>query len=425
MTLAAFLEKDNLKLLVYKGKERVFAGQITFSAEVVKDAFIADAAKFSSQVKMAFSQKPQLRDVTDVVLFLPADKTFTKTLDVSDSVDSFVQSLPYFREELILTEQPVRGDKAGSGRVTHVAFEKKLIEDLQRPFLETGKTVVAVRSLVNDLVASFPNDGEYFLLAPLEKDVAFAVAQNGAILEASEFKTDLFVTRFGEYVVNHNLGDVKTAYTIGVFSKELAEKLHHASGLTINRLSEADVYDTIMASYLRLGSRGWGSLFEKLPKLPGLPSSRLLFLVGAGIVGFVLVAIIVKNLPQLGGKKTEVVSPVASPAAQPAPEPKPADFKVRVLNGTLVEGEAGKLAEKLKGLGFDVVETKNATSSGFVTTKLRPASDVPNKIVTSLKTTLEETYETVFVEPFDSAQGKSLASVSGEVKIEIIIGKKK
>ncbi len=417
MILAAFLEKDNLKLLVYKGKERVFAGQITFSAEVVKDAFIADAAKFSSQIKMAFSQKPQLRDVTDVALFLPADKTFTKTLDVADSVDSFVQSLPYFREELILTEQEVKGDGKDKGRVTHVAFEKKLIEDLQRPFLETGKTVVAVRSLVNDLVASNPCEGEYFLLAPLEKDVAFAVAQDGAILEASEFKTDLFVTRFGEYVVNHNLGDVKTAYTMGVFSKELAEKLHHAQGLTLNSLSETDVYDSVVASYLRLQGKGWGSLFEKLPKLPGMPSQRMLFLVGAGIVGFVLVAMIMRNLPQLGGKKTEVVSPVAGPAAAPAPEPKPGDYKVRVLNGTLVEGEAGRLAKTLQGLGFDVVETKNATSSGFVTTKLRPASDVPDKIVTTIKTALEETYETVFVEP--------LASVSGEVKIEIIIGKKK
>lgn len=407
--LAAFLEKDNLKLLVYKGKTRQFAGQITFAAEVLRDAFIAEPAKFSAQLKVAFAQKPQLRDETDVVLFLPPDKTFTKTLDAADGLDSFVQSLPYFKEELILDTLPL----ADKSKVTHLAFEKKLVEDLERPFLESGKKVVAVRSLVNDLVAAWPQEGDAFLFLPLEKDVAFATASNGGVLEASEFKNDLFISRFGEFVVNHNLSEIKKSYSLGVFPKDLAEKLHHTASLSVESLDSSDVYDLAVAAYLKNTSRGldFSGLVEKLPK------GRKLFLVGAAIVGFLLVVAIVKKLPGLLPKKAENVSPVATETAKPAPEPKPADYKVRVLNGTLVEGEAGRAAEVLKAAGFDVVETKNATSSGFVTTKLRVASAVPDKITSQAKTLLEQTYQMVFVEP--------LASDSAGVSIEVIIGKKK
>lgn len=417
--LAVFLEKDNLKLLVYKGKTRSFAGQITFSQEVLRDAFIADAAKFLAQVKVAFAQKPVLKDEGDVVLFLPPDKTFTKTMDVSDSVESFVQTLPYFKEELIISNETV--NRKGDSRMTHVAFEKKLIEDLQRPFLESGKVVLAVHSSVNDLVAGNTFPGEYFLLIPFEKEVAFAVCESGGVLEAGAFKPDVFVTRFGEYVANHNLSDVKTAYTLGSFPQDLAEKLHHAHNLTIAAGERGDVYDLVVDSFLRRSRKGLGSLLSAID-LSGvtsrLPGSRKLFLVGAAAVGFVLVFLLVKNADKLklGGAKTEVVSPVATQeTTPPAPEPKPADYPVRILNGTLVEGEAGRLATKLKDLGFEVVETKNATSSGFTTTKLRVVKDTPEKIVSTLKSTLLETYDSVAVEELSDEK----------VKVEIIIGKKK
>ncbi len=435
--IAAFLEKDNLKLLVYEtgmiqaSANRVFAGQITFDQETLRDAFVADAGKFNSQVKVAFAQKMALRDAAEVILFLPPDKTFTKTMAAQDSVDGFVQSLPYFREELIMASQEV--GKKGSGKekkvVTHVAFEKKLVEDLQRPFLESGKTIVALRSSVNDLVAGFPREGTYLLLCPFEKEVAFAVATDGAVNEASEFKTELFVSRFGEYVVNHNLGEIKTAYSVGVFPAELAEKLRHASGLNLASLAGTDIYDLTVTAFLQNTGKGVANLLGSfdLAALRGrMPNQKKLFLAGAAVVGFVLVLMLVQNLDRLrlsGGKKSEVVTPIATETAKPAPEPKPADFPVAVLNGTLVEGEAGRLAAKLKDLGFDVTETKNATSAGFVATRLRVVTGVPDKIVATLKSALEQTYESVVVEPLVEPSAGS--GQAGAVKVEIIIGKKK
>jgi len=106
-----------------------------------------------------------------------------------------------------------------------------------------------------------------------------------------------------------------------------------------------------------------------------------------------------------------------TPVVAPVPEPKASDYPVRVLNGTLVEGEAGRLADLIKAKGFTITETKNATSAGFVATRIRTTSDVPTKIVDTIKLALDDTYESVNLEP--------LASDSAGVKIEVIIGKKK
>lgn len=422
--LAVFLEKDNVKLLVYdvfgNRPVRQFAGQITFSPEVVKDAYIADSAKFSGQIKMAISAKEWLRQSMEAVLFLPPDKTFTKSLPASDTVDSFIQSLPYFAEELILSTEQLAARGKGLEKVTHIAFEKKLVEDLERPFLESGKTVLAVKSGVNVLAASYIQTGKYFLLVPLDKEIAVAVAQDGAVSEVAAIARDVFATRFGEFVLNHNLGAVTQAYTLGVFDANLAGKIRSERGIEIVSLASGDIYDLAVSAYLRRS--GGGILANLLGRisLPAigerLPNQKYLFLVGAGIAGILLVVLLVKGIGgmKLGGSKP--VSPMATtPALTPVPEPKPGDFKVRVLNGTLVEGEAGRLASVIKDKGFEVTETKNATSAGFVATRLRTAADVPAKIVEAVKSALNS-YESINLE--------LLASDSAGVKIEIIIGKK-
>lgn len=426
--LAAFLEKDNLKLLSYDvfGSRaiRVFAGQITFSSEVLRDAYIADSVKFAGQLKIAFNQKDILREVAEVVLFLPPDKAFTKSLPVNDPVDGFVQALPYFKEELILGEEQIAARSKQLEKVTHVAFEKKLVEDFERPFLESGKKVVAVKSLVNVLAARFVEPGDYFVLVPTEKEIAVAVVSSGAILEMATFGKDVFLTRFGEYIVNHDLGKINQAYTIGAFDTQLAKELRSTRNLEVTALVTGDVYDEIVLAYLKGSAKGLaGNLLgmADLSRFSGvILGKRGLFLGLALVVGAVLVFLLTRNF-RAGVQKREgeVKSPVVTTLAPPAPaqEPKASDFKVRVLNGTLVEGEAGRLGTKLTDLGFDVVEKKNATTAGFVATRLRAAADVPAKIVDLAKTVLTDAYETVNQE--------ALASDSAGVKIEVIIGKKK
>lgn len=415
--LAAFLEGDNIKLLVFekelgKGLQRVFAGRISFAQEVVRDGFVADGAKFSSQVKIAFAQKEILRQTNEVILFLPSDKTFTKTIPQSDAIDAFVQGLPYFKEELVINiEGKVRTLDSGQ-LVTYVAFEKKLVEDAQRPFLEMGKKVTAVKSPVSTLANKFIQTGQYFLLVPLEKELAIASVDCGGVSSLATFKYETAASRIGEFVGSHNLKEIKTAYILGTFDQGLLDKIHTQQGWQVTSLQSGDIYDLIVAT---CGGKTGGLSKISLPNI----NPRYLFLGLAVAVGLILVVTVVRNIDtikNLGAKpvkKEEVVAPVAPPPV--VPEPKPAEFPLRIQNGTLVTGEAGRLAETLKGLGYDVTETKNATTAGFVATRLRVSKSVPAKISDALKSELLKTYESVTIEDFDDPK----------LKIEIIVGQKK
>ncbi len=398
-TLAVFLEKDSLKLLAYEGKTRIFAGQITFAPEVVHDGFIADPVKFGGQIKIAFAQKVALQEVSDVVLFLPPDKSFTKTLPATESAESFVKTLPYFREELVINEEKQKE------KTTYIAFEKKLIEDLQRPFLESGKKVAAVKNGVSLLVSKFAQEGKYFLLVPLEKEIAVVQAEGGELKELAVFKNDVFAIRFKEMLGDRNLAEIHQAFTVGVFPAALLAKIRQETVLTVSPVATEDIYD------LQAGLSFGGKM---MPKINITINHRYLFLGGAVLIGFLLTArLLSQRLPPTTSSPVQLPSPSAGEPA--VPEPKPADFMIEVLNGTEVTGEAGRLAEELKTAGFQISGTKNATSSGFAATRLRAVPDVPEKILADLKTKLSQTYESVSVE--------KAATLSAQ--IEIIIGKKK
>lgn len=61
----------------------------------------------------------------------------------------------------------------------------------------------------------------------------------------------------------------------------------------------------------------------------------------------------------------------SSPSPSPSPEANRSAFKVRVLNGTGKTGLAKTVSDKLKGLGYNLDKTANATNSAFTQTVLR------------------------------------------------------
>lgn len=420
--LVAFLEKDNLKLLAYKGKTRVFAGQISFSTEVVRDGFIADSEKFAGQVKVALSQKSNLGEISEALLFLSPDKTFIKTLPTADSPDGFIRTLPYFNEELVVTGEvkKTRTDlpagRQGS-RTTYVAIEKKLVEDFQRPFLDMGKKVVGVKSGAAVLASKYPQSGKYFLTFPLEKEIVVVVCENGEVLELGAFKLDVFASQLPDFIGSHNLAEIKNAFTLGIFSAEALSNVQKL-GWNVTPLESTDIYDLMV---LAAGAKSKFSLpdFKALHlRFPGI-NPKYLSLAGAIFVGFALVVIVVRNLPAATAKKENVKQKETQTEPVSLPQPKPGDYALKILNGTLVTGEAGRAAEKLKNLGFEITETKNATSAGFSATRIRPSKSVPEKIVAEINTVLLETYQSTAIEPISDS------SVSGKLLIEIIIGAKK
>lgn len=111
-------------------------------------------------------------------------------------------------------------------------------------------------------------------------------------------------------------------------------------------------------------------------------------------------------------------SPVAeaSPSPTPSPEPEIAreDYKVRVLNGTLQSGYAGKLADMLKEKGWQIDKTGNATNSATPTSYIRskPASvGAINALIKDLSGEIQ------------AASSSSALKSTDTADLEVVIGK--
>lgn len=424
--LNVFLELDNVKLVITSGSgskaTRIYAGQLSFTPDILRDAFIVDSVKFANQIKIAVAQKTQLQSATEVQLILPAEKTFIKTLEATESVESFLRVLPFFKEELVLQSS---SDKKPNSPVTYVAFERKLVEELQQPFQDLSKKIVNVTSSAAILAKRIPGNEDQYLLMGFEKSIAVVVHRGGKIVQLEAWPTDVFAGRFVEYVRNSKLEDIKKASIVGTIAQEIPLKLQTDLGISTSILDTSDIYDQIISASSEKNSGPHGTISLKMPGVSGimekLPEKKLIILGLAIIIGFILAVGIFMSFKN---GKAKVLSPVAdktvepakpeTPPAPPSPEAKPADYTVRILNGTPVAGEASRLSDKLKALGFNVSETKNATNSGFVTTRLRVVAGTPDSIVVTLKTELSKTYESITQEGL----------VDQTVKVEIIIGKK-
>lgn len=102
-----------------------------------------------------------------------------------------------------------------------------------------------------------------------------------------------------------------------------------------------------------------------------------------GLVALIVIAAIVfllKNqyIPFVGSPSNIVISspspspsPTPSPTPTPTPEPDRSQFKLRVLNGTTTSGLAASLADKLKGLGYQVDKTGNNSNQSVAQTQIR------------------------------------------------------
>lgn len=117
-----------------------------------------------------------------------------------------------------------------------------------------------------------------------------------------------------------------------------------------------------------------------------------------------------------GVQQTVQPTPTPSATLEPTPTPNPlirSDWSLEVLNGSGVSGQAKKLADKLRELGYAVVKTGNADKDTYEISEILVKSDLQDKL------------DTVIVDLKDTIK---IASIGGELKdstasAQIIIGK--
>ncbi len=103
----------------------------------------------------------------------------------------------------------------------------------------------------------------------------------------------------------------------------------------------------------------------------------------------------------------------ATPEASSSADFSKADAKVEVLNGSGVAGQASKVKEQLVTLGYQNIETGNATESGATSTTVGLSSKVSDPAKSELKTILEKAFSKVVFDNNPDA-GFDISIVTGE-----------
>ncbi len=89
----------------------------------------------------------------------------------------------------------------------------------------------------------------------------------------------------------------------------------------------------------------------------------------------------IKGLISGSVKVQSTPSPI--PTSEPSPIPSPlvkSDWSFEILNGSGVTGEAKKIADQIKELGYIVVKTGNADKNNYSKTEIFVKKDILDKI---------------------------------------------
>jgi hypothetical protein len=160
-----------------------------------------------------------------------------------------------------------------------------------------------------------------------------------------------------------------------LFEKQTGISLASAEGVLRRRLEEGKVSFPIdkLGNLVPIASAVL--LFDK-KEIVKEKKFASLFLISVGV------ALIVAGLVIAGWRliilpgKTAVKEPIPTikPTIAPTPTPilkiNPEDIRIKILNGSGMPGQAGKLAGNLKNIGFEVLETGNADRFDYKKTEV-------------------------------------------------------
>lgn len=446
--LIAFLNDSSLKFSAYEsgaeGVRRVEAERIEFSDIIVRDSTIVDAGGFVKQVSEFLASRPDWMKLK-VILAIPEEKIFIKgfelelgDLERKEEIKSgFLNEIPFLEGELLVRERLV-------GRVMELsAIHRKFADDFQKPFLGSGLEIAGMISVPQAIALEFRPKEKHLLLAFYDNDFALALAENASVLfsETERMKKAGLkeaLAGFRNFVQQLKVEDLKTISLI-VGENDVEEEIRaelEKKGYEVREVRKINILDFLADYYSRNADnkKEWDLLFKK-----DKPMARLLKRGRHLILYFALLLILAgmiaggwafyqRNpyLKMFFGRlpETDVSEPpetVAMPEPEPEMEEQPApavskdQFSISIFNGTTVAGEAGRLRTALQGVGFTVSEIGNHEDQAQTLTTIFAGSNVPENLISELRSILETTYSQVVVSP---------SPVVGE-DIHIVIGRKK
>lgn len=127
-----------------------------------------------------------------------------------------------------------------------------------------------------------------------------------------------------------------------------------------------------------------------------LPGIMLLGLLMGGIIAY---SSGINKLKSNEGTKITKATPQptiiadASPSAAPIPKVDLTKYKIKVLNGSGIKGEAGKVKDLLEKAGFTVESTGNTKTYDYTNTVIQTKEAVDKAFIDQLEKDLSKTYK--------------------------------
>lgn len=347
-TAVVYLKRQGLEL--YSGKSQGYSEKLDFPAELVSSEEILDEAGFKRFLGDFFTKVTPPGQ--KVVLVLSDELAFSKIIstekvsgnDLEEQKQKFFDDVPFDSHELSTLEFIYKNN------LYLFASNKKLYEDVASSLSGIGRVVELV-------VPAF----------------VFGISSNAPLAG----------------------GDIHKVLSGGEIAKmsNLLETGHISGGKNVDEDKEEPTPE----------SQGDDGAFDtRYFFIPAIVIVVVLVLVG----GYLLLgsgrAAFNFRLPFLSkSNSNEAANVSASPAASPAAgEQKVKDkssIAVEVVNGTGIEGQAGRVKADLEGLGFSDVTTANGEVSGDVATNVEYAAEVDSSIRDEVESELKKTFEQVEV----------------------------
>ena len=128
-----------------------------------------------------------------------------------------------------------------------------------------------------------------------------------------------------------------------------------------------------------------------------IPGMLLLGLLIGGIFAYVFGIQKISSSQPTDSEETQniTVEPTVSPSIKPTASPSASlsKYKIKILNGSGIKGEAGKVQTLVETAGFTVLSTGNASTYDFTKTQISIKTGVDQEFITSLIKTLEKNYQ--------------------------------
>ncbi|MFH2019259.1 MAG: LytR C-terminal domain-containing protein [bacterium] len=131
-------------------------------------------------------------------------------------------------------------------------------------------------------------------------------------------------------------------------------------------------------------------------------NKKLLLIIGGALVLILIIYGVIVLVGRQTSTTTSSEEPSPSPTeiiiATPTPEPSPASsaelavFKLQILNGSGVPGEAGAVNTILESEGFDTAETDNAENYNYTDTIVQFKAGISDSVYTSIEMALSGKY---------------------------------